>query len=218
MAAAVNDNHASPRLHRNPSVTATPASHTSVRSRPSLDYGMNGTEDAHASNIRTIQNLVAQLRWISHIQKSLDEYYSATASALVPGALILPAVHDLYERWTRSSDTDALCKSLANRIMQSTEAPIDVTQITSVAEFCNLHHGQNLRLEILGLIFNLAGRSTMYYAGKGRSPFVLEMFRLSNIALQLARDMVPEASDALVWLQYENYLLTNSLNDDRGMC
>lgn len=132
----------------------------------------------------------------------------------------MPAVLDLLDRWNQSRDTAALIHSIAEDILASTASPIDVTALKSVSAFCSVHHGKNLRLEILGLIYNIGARSCMYdlyHSDVEREAFVQDMFHCSNEAIRLAHAILPEITDSLAWLEHENLLLTNPLRGDIGM-
>lgn len=132
----------------------------------------------------------------------------------------MPAVVDLLDRWNQSTDTEGLIRSIADDILRSTTSPIDVTAMKSVSAFCSLYHGKNLRLEILGLIYNIGARSCMYdlyHSDSDREAFVHDMYRCSNEAIRLAHAILPEITDSLAWLEHENLLLTNPLRGDIGM-
>lgn len=172
------------------------------------------------SRLQTALAFLTLLRHMSFIDKLLRRYYTGSSSALVPAAFVLPMSSDLLSRWNQSPDRDALCRNIADVMLASTAKVITLTPQDGPAELCRAMHGDNFRLEILGLIYTIAARSCMYGLVNDeiidRDSFQEELLQCSNGILRLTRDIIPEASDALVWLQYENLLLTNSLHGNAG--
>lgn len=200
---------------------------------PSIDLHFNppesplprfGASDATINDeqLNSVAELLTHLRHLTLIQKLLHEYYAVSQAALVPGPFILPAVSALrsslsFHLLDDIGDNDGSVSQLADSVLRSTLANIDITSFFSVSNFCAMYYGENLRLETIGLICTIAARSCLLGLGRDdekRDDFVQAMFRCSTSCLRLVRDIAPQVNDAMVWLAYENLLLTMSIQGD----
>ena len=178
----------------------------------------------HAEQVAVTVEMLVQLQHLDIIEKLLNEYYAHSAAVLVPGALVLPAISALRTHGVgmRSPSPPGMVESedrnlqIAESIVQSTSATIDIDSTCTSPKFCASYTVQNLRLEAVGLIFALAGRSCLLGHSKDdpRDAFVHTMFRCSTCCLQIAREISPGVNDPMVWLSYENLLLTMSIQGD----
>lgn len=178
----------------------------------------------HAEQVAVTVEMLIQLQHIDIVEKLLNEYYVHSHAVLVPGALVLPAFSALRTHGVGmpSPSPPALVESedrilqIAEGIVRSTSATINVDSDCTSPKFCASYTGQNLRLEAVGLIFALAGRSCLLGYGKRdpRDAFVHTMFRCSTCCLQIAREIAPGVNDPMVWLSYENLLLTMTIQGD----
>ena len=182
-------------------------------------------EAIHAEHVAVVAEMLVQLRHLDMIDQLLKEYYDHSPAALVPGTLVLPASSAL-----RACVTDVLLPSapgrvgsdgttlqIAESVVQSTLPNIDIDISFTPSRFCATYTGGSLRLEAVGLIFALAGRSCLLGPSRGdaqRDEFVHTMFRCSTCCLQIAREVAPLVNDLMVWLSYENLLLTISIQGD----
>ncbi|KAJ6160299.1 hypothetical protein N7470_003695 [Penicillium chermesinum] len=176
--------------------------------------------EIHAEHVAVVKEMLARLRRLDLIEKLLNEYYTHSPAALVPGPLVLPAVVALRTHMNDVSAsavaTDDPTLPVAERIIQSTLADIHIDVDLAPSKFCESYAGKSLRLEAIGLLFALAGRSCLLSPGRDdwRDEFVNTMFRCSTCCLQLAREIAPQVNDPMVWLSYENLLLTMSIQGD----
>lgn len=169
--------------------------------------------------LQSVRNLVDQLRQLRTIDQLLKRYYSITPAATVPAAFIMPALADLYTTWAAASDREAWLDQIAEQTLASTKSFRDVEPGMSLADFSKLHYANNsFRIELIGIIYTIAARSSLsgltQNTHETRSSFAQTMFASSNLALALAREHVVHVTDALIWLQYENLLLTTALLGD----
>ncbi|KAJ5226524.1 hypothetical protein N7468_007749 [Penicillium chermesinum] len=195
---------------------ASDAHHPGFR-LPGLDASAG---EIHAEHVAVVKEMLARLRRLDLIEKLLNEYYTHSPAALVPGPLVLPAVVALRTHMNDVSAsavaTDDPTLPVAERIIQSTLADIHIDVDLAPSKFCESYAGKSLRLEAIGLLFALAGRSCLLSPGRDdwRDEFVNTMFRCSTCCLQLAREIAPQVNDPMVWLSYENLLLTMSIQGD----
>lgn len=116
-----------------------------------------------------------------------------------------------------NTDNDDATSRLADNILRSTSTNIEITSELDVAGFLAMHTGQHLRLEMLGLIYALAGRACILGLARDfekRDDFVQAMLHSSTACLQLARDIAPDVNDVMVWLAYEHLRLTTNIQGD----
>lgn len=178
----------------------------------------------HAEQVAVTIEMLAQLQQIDMVEKLLSEYYNNSPAVLVPGALVLPAISALRTHGVGMPSPSPLgmvdCEDrdmkAAKSIVQSTSASIEIDSNCTSSKFCATYTGHGLRLEAVGLIFALAGRSCLLNHSKdeARDVFVHTMFRCSTCCLQIAREIAPGVNDPMVWLSYENLLLTMSIQGD----
>lgn len=177
----------------------------------------------HAEQVAVTVEMLVQLQHLDMVEKLLNEYYAHSHAILVPGALVLPAFSALRTHGvgippspSGMVESEDGILEIAENIVRSTSATIEFDSTCTSPKFCASYTGQNLRLEAVGLIFALAGRSCLLGHGKHdpRDAFIHTMFRCSTCCLQIAREIAPGVNDPMVWLAYENLLLTMSIQGD----
>ena len=182
-------------------------------------------EAIRAEHVAVVAEMLVQLRHLDMIDRLLKEYYDHSPAALVPGTLVLPAssalrtcVPDVLSPSAPGrTGSDRTTLQIAESVVQSTSTNIDIDMTFTPASFGASYTGGSLRLEAVGLIFALAGRSCLLGPSRGdarRDEFVHTMFRCSTCCLQIAREVAPLVNDPMVWLSYENLLLTISIQGD----
>ena len=182
----------------------------SARARPDAE----SNADNYEARFSAVHRVVAHLHHLPLLRELIEGHFAKTAAEILPGALILPAVRDLYDRWTQANDTDALLRMITEGVVYSTSSSIDARALVLPADFCRLHHGKNLRLEVLAIIYAIAARTSLYslmHDADDRGDFMRDMLQGSTDGLRLARDMAPEVSDVLVWLEHSAFLLSTAL-------
>jgi hypothetical protein len=170
----------------------------------------------HAEHVAVVAEMLTQFKQLDMIEMLLNEYYKHSPAALVPGPLILPAFSALRSSVPGRIGCDRTTLQIAESVVQSTSTNIDIEMNFTPSRFCASYTGQTLRLEAVGLIFALAGRSCLLAPSRDnrREEFVHTMFRCSTCCLQIAREIAPQVNDPMVWLSYENLLLTMSIQGD----
>jgi hypothetical protein len=154
----------------------------------------------------------------------LDEYFAVSQAALVPRCLILPAVKTLANVLSvgQASDNDhsESMLQLGADILDTTSRRLLVDAPISSDEYSRFYTEAPLRLEVLGIIATIAARSCLLGLARdefSREEYVRAMFQCSSNCLLIARNVSPTTTDMMVWLEYENILLSISLQGDTGM-
>ncbi|OQE44564.1 hypothetical protein PENCOP_c002G02758 [Penicillium coprophilum] len=170
----------------------------------------------HAEHVAVVAEMLTQFRHLDMIEKLVNEYYNHSPAALVPGPLVFPAFSGLRISAPARAGSDRTTLQIAESVVQSTSTNLDIEVTFTPSMFCASYTGQNLRLEAVGLVFALAGRSCLLSPRRDdqREEFVHIMFRCSTCCLQIAREIAPQVNDLMVWLSYENLLLTMSIQGD----
>lgn len=120
--------------------------------------------------------------------------------------------------------SDADFNQLAEDIQNASSQPLVVPRGLQPAEFSQVLNGRNLRIESIGLVLSVAGNAAlgllesdilfsstgMYQDILDRKAFAGEMLSASDATIAFAKEQCHDLYDALLWLRYENFLLTRS--------
>jgi hypothetical protein len=164
-----------------------------------------------------MQRIVGHLCYYPLIDKVVKEYCSHGQAHLIPSPLILPILVSLSPLPSfcglldDSNRNEAEIASLAARILSSTSTVVNIKSSLSVPNFCSAFTDQNLRLEMIGVIYSIAARACS--AGLSRDEdshddFIQTMFRASLDCRRIAKDIAP-LNDAMLWLTYETVILSS---------
>lgn len=178
--------------------------------------------DATPEQFAIVADLLAQVVQLDLISRLVHEYYACSQATVVPGPLLLPILSTLRDCLPDSQalpsqgggDSAGVLSHLAERVVRSTSANIDISSSLSVSGFLAAYTGENLRLEAIGLIFAISARSCLLGLARDdvkHDEFVQTMFRSSTYCLHLARDFAPRMNDAIAWLSCEHLLLSMSI-------
>ncbi|KAH8689026.1 hypothetical protein BGW36DRAFT_76206 [Talaromyces proteolyticus] len=173
-----------------------------------------------------ISDILTLLEDFPLLERLIREFYDVTQTALIPGPFIRNAIgpiRKLSEQHRLERRTGQRAAKLCSRIVENTAKAFHVPFSTQGSEFHTLFTGENTRLEILGIMFALAGRSTRFGLGSGafvihgepqkRAEFAQKMLLASDITLRICKMLTP-INDLLVWLVYENMLLSCFVHGD----
>jgi hypothetical protein len=100
--------------------------------------------------------------------------------------------------------------------LKSTSTAVSITATLTPAEFINMHTGEHLRLEYLGIILCLAARSAIFELAQENESydnFIRDLYWCSTACLRLARELTP-LNDAMTWLSLNDFTLTTSTEGD----
>ena len=170
------------------------------------------TEDIDA----TAAVLTRYTRSSDFFKTLITRYYETSAVATIPASFILLALptntDTLKELW---SEDDQLNMATARQILKRTATRLVVPPSILARQFHTLYTGHNLRLEIIGIIFSLAGLAsfclppydpvfaTQSYPGFNQKDFALEMSDLSDVCIGICRRS-NAISDLFTSLLYED--------------
>lgn len=173
----------------------------------------------HERQVALVESVLLELSQLPFLRSLIHQYYAVSKSNNIPAPLVLPAVESLFGLVNKSGEiAKHSLRPLAEAVIRSTARPIVVTEALSAQEFLAMHTGENLRLEYLGIIYSIAGRASevmLPKQGQADDRLVYKLFRHSDTCLQLASEIAPAITDAIVWLSLENSVLcTVACGDD----
>lgn len=168
-----------------------------------------------------VERVLQQLKHLHRLDALVRDYIGSEGS-IVPGPILivlldavrrLPSLREVSNG--SASDSAALVRTAQETIGTSSRA-IDITGSTTVAGFCSSLCDDHVRLEVLGLLYSVAARACRAASKKGDSSYDDFIFSLYSSSLEcraLARECAA-VNDALVWLSYENCILTSHMHGD----
>ncbi|KAI3341531.1 hypothetical protein F4824DRAFT_515086 [Ustulina deusta] len=200
-----------------------------IESRTPLQITADGT--SWKKQLECAVEIVSQLRFITLVSKSIEEYLSFSQVSLVPRPIILQLLvsvqdslsvfsHTEQDMSEQSTQISQQVTSTAEAILRSSTTDIAITSSLDLKDFCGLFSGENLRLETLGLLYTIAGRALLCGSDCNRlrhKEFIRQIIWCSNTSLRLAHELAPQMNDLIIWLAYENLQLTSILKGDEGL-
>ncbi|KAK1148503.1 hypothetical protein N8T08_009508 [Aspergillus melleus] len=110
------------------------------------------------------------LKDFSTIAQLVEEYYNISQAAVIPAPLVLnplARVKDAVEEWqVRGCQTS----DQATSILANTAQPLQIPPTVEANQFYELFTGSRLRLEIIGVTYAIAGRTSMFSLARDRLP------------------------------------------------
>ncbi|KAK2873915.1 hypothetical protein FQN49_002006, partial [Arthroderma sp. PD_2] len=187
---------------------------------PQVDLGRWGYDAAHAE-----LDLAGLLSAIDLYERLIISYYETCFLTIIPMGLVLgplQATKAYLEAggWLHESRR---CELYA-KITQNTARPLQVSG-SSLEEFSSLFSGENLRWEFVGVIYSLAGLSSISERFHSPSPrtydeeppdkeaFAKEMAAASNSCSQLCK-RYDNSNDIILWLHYIYAVLASDVLGD----
>ncbi|KAE8143368.1 hypothetical protein BDV38DRAFT_277393 [Aspergillus pseudotamarii] len=155
------------------------------------------------------------------IDQLVCEYYKLSKAAVIPSLLLnaLPSIQTVI-------DAAQLHKSPPEqvaRVLQNTKHVLHVPSIMTGSQFHELFTGPNLRLEILGVFYAIAGRLSLFGLAHDKFPqfdgmaarerFSRKMLAASDEVLQVCKLIAP-VNDLTIWMLYEILLLSKVAHGD----
>jgi hypothetical protein len=170
----------------------------------------------HDERIISIAEALGHLRDFEFIRNLLTTYYSVSQASVIPSPMVLDALPSLFDCIasfnlfnSTADDRDQLSR-LAENVLNSTSARINIKDSLSPSDFMGLYTGKNLRLEYIGIVLSVAARSCLIGLakdGEQRDPLIRDIYRCSTTCLHLARELTP-MNDILVWFSQDHLMLT----------
>lgn len=183
-------------------------------------------QDPEANLRRQVSETLKLLEPLRHVEEiaQLVEYYVVSSQvALVPAPIMRYATSTLLETAREVSslrgngtNADALT-DFASAVLYHTSSPVVVHPDLEYEAFVDMFTGKHLRLEMLGLIYTIAARSRVYRHPRSavrHDSITYQLFKASQAALNLARELAPTINDVLIWLAFDiTRLYTNAQGD-----
>ncbi|KAL4934267.1 uncharacterized protein BDV17DRAFT_278576 [Aspergillus undulatus] len=150
------------------------------------------------------------------IEQLVKEYYDASQSSILPFPLILDFMAGM-RNVIEMGDTQQILRRKTIQVLENTSRMFHIPSDTKGKDFHHLCTGPHLRLEIIGIMYAIAGRACFFGFAhdRFRSPagaasrlkFVQKMLMACDAAIQVCKMLTP-LSDLTSWLLYENWILS----------
>ncbi|KAL4795329.1 hypothetical protein BDV19DRAFT_398724 [Aspergillus venezuelensis] len=151
----------------------------------------------------------------SPIEDLVTAFYDASQAAIVPSPFIFKYLEGMRDIIEKGDSPEQLHKKTI-RILENTARRFHIPSDIKGKDFHTLSTGSQMRLEIIGLVYSLAGRASFFGLSHAKFPgsagaasrakFARKMLMATDTVIQVCKMLTP-VNDMLVWLQYENWLL-----------
>ncbi|KAM5442966.1 hypothetical protein MferCBS31731_001839 [Microsporum ferrugineum] len=156
------------------------------------------------------------------MKQLIQNYYSMSQSAAIAAPLVFDTLARIEITYNEKlGGTNEQLSVLTTSIIRNTQEVLDISPMADATSFYELFTGSSLRLEIIGVIYALAGRAS--YFGLSYSPsstnttrdaeFPRQMLTASDTIIQTCKCLTP-TNDLTLWLVYENLLLSSVVLGD----
>ncbi|KAK5111350.1 hypothetical protein LTR62_005190 [Meristemomyces frigidus] len=167
--------------------------------------------------ILMIAEILDGLRHFEMMRQSLRKYCLETKASSTPSWLIVSGVETLETLAGSHQPGSLRTIDYARRVLELSKRPLVITSSTTPAEFASMYSGPNLRLDYLGIVCAIAGRSYIYEESECgiNDDFVQTMYRYSAICRRLSRDVSP-MTDVMTWHALEHMLFSSHVIGDKS--
>ncbi|KAL6231333.1 hypothetical protein BDW75DRAFT_45977 [Aspergillus navahoensis] len=195
------------------------------------------TPSNHESQALKNRHSVLPAYWVSETTKMLSiltegptmerlvsDFYGVTQSAVLPTALVFSLMAEV-RGYIKQSETTQTLHEKTTQILESTAQRLRIPSNIMGKDFHKLFSGNHMRLEIIGILYAIAGRASFFGFAQDRFPafagnsfadrlkFSRRMLTASETAVQLCRMLTP-VNDLTAWMLYENWLLSCMFHGD----
>ncbi|EAA65195.1 predicted protein [Aspergillus nidulans FGSC A4] len=158
------------------------------------------------------------------IERLVCEFYGVTHTAVLPTAFVLSLMNEVRE-FIKQSETSQTLHEKTIQVLESTAQRPRVPSDIMGRDFHKLFSSNRMRLEIIGVVYAIAGRASFFgfaqdkfpaFAGNAfaeRLKFSRRMLSASETAVQICRMLTP-TNDLTAWMLYENWLLSCMFHGD----
>lgn len=176
---------------------------------------------SHQDRIKTVADALSGLAHCETITSIIEGDYPHSVWTTAPPQMVMQALSSLatlrekHDFDTHSPNHPLSLMALSESVLQSTINSVQVTPNLTPAEFMAPQIGEHMCLQVLGLLYTLAGRGYVYQRRdySCQSPFVKEMFRLSCLCTKFCREAA-DVCDAFGWLSLEHTLFVSHVYGD----
>lgn len=172
--------------------------------------------------IKRTTEVLRCLKSFSTIKALIQEYYSVSQTAVIASPFILNALDEIeitVNEFLFENAADEQLVSFSAFIVQNTGKSFKVPHGVEGVMFHKCFTGPFLRLEIIGVIFALAGRASYFgladssVRDTNRPQFSRKMLVACDLTLQICKGLTV-LNDLVLWLVHENLLLLKLLQGD----
>ncbi|RHZ62316.1 transcription factor domain-containing protein [Aspergillus thermomutatus] len=164
--------------------------------------------------VKRATEIVGHLVEFPTFEQLIREFYGVSQSAVIAAPFVLNALsqmEDTYHAYQLDQGTTEIATLVAT-VLDNTRRTFSVPPTVDGAHFHRLYTGSCLRLEILGVVYALAGRASHFGLGRAQnkhlaSHFARRMLAASETVLETCRYLSP-VNDLMLWLLHENLLLS----------
>ncbi|KAI9736989.1 MAG: hypothetical protein M1834_000578 [Cirrosporium novae-zelandiae] len=192
-------------------------------------YLSHGTSKTHITpgTIRGGARILAYLSDLKFHEDLINSFYALSQTMIVPKPFMKAAfasIQNMHELALRDS-TGTTFYRWSEAICRNSVQPFEVNEGTTVQEFIASFTGQNLRWEIMGMIFTLSGLVMTTFIDRNKLPikgepqgldrkkFITQMEGAAEFCIHFSQS-VGSVNDLLVWLLYEHFVLLSMFHGD----
>lgn len=151
----------------------------------------------------------------SHYKDLIFNYLDRSRSFVIPRPLLFELFSTLYDDMKVEVD-------LHSRLTQNTRRPLPpISASTTVEEFCGWFRGANIRWELLGVVFALAGLASVHTAEPEKplsyESFATDMYTASRVCIEICEED-NQMNDMTTWMRHTNVALASNLFGDTSRC
>ncbi|KAK2873490.1 hypothetical protein FQN49_002327 [Arthroderma sp. PD_2] len=169
---------------------------------------------------------IGHLKEFSIMKDLIHNYCNISQSLAIAAPLVFNALAQIEITCNENlsdTTTNEQILALTGLVVKNTGQAFDIPATVNGTNFHELYTGTSLRLEIIGIIYALAGRAS--YFGLSHNTFLdstnsvrdakfpRKMLAASDTVIQVCRNLAP-ANDLTLWLLHENLLLSGVILGD----
>ncbi|KAE8382985.1 hypothetical protein BDV26DRAFT_252425 [Aspergillus bertholletiae] len=179
---------------------------------PKLPPGINpGLVVPSTSRITLSAYLMGLHASYAQYKDLIFNYLDRSRSFVIPRPLLYELFSTLYDDMKGGAD-------LHSHLTQNTSKPLPPISVnTTTEEFCGWFRGANLRWELLGVVFALAGLASVHTIEPGRpldyESFATDMYAASKACIEVCEEN-NQLNDMTTWMRHTNVALASNLFGD----
>ncbi|GFG22711.1 hypothetical protein IFM61606_02576 [Aspergillus udagawae] len=164
--------------------------------------------------VKRATEVVGHLVEFPTLKQLILEFYGLSQAAVIAAPFVLNALSQMQDTYHayQLGQGETEIPALVATVLDNTRRKFSVPPTADGAHFHRLYTGSCLRLEILALVYALAGRASQFGLGQPKnkllsSHFARRMLAASDTALETCRYLSP-VNDLTLWVLHENLLLS----------
>ncbi|PKX93881.1 transcription factor domain-containing protein [Aspergillus novofumigatus IBT 16806] len=164
--------------------------------------------------VKRATEIVGHLVEFPTLKQLILEFYGVSQAAVIAAPFVLNALSQMQDTYHayQLDQGETEIPALVATVLDNTRRKFSVPPTVDGVHFHRLYTGSCLRLEILGVVYALAGRASQFGLGRPKnkllsSRFARRMLAASDTALETCKYLSP-VNDLTLWLLHENLLLS----------